>query len=191
MKFRRAPITFYICLMVTVFALRPSYADDSPAFAVASVNSTLNGSVYFINAVLEINLPYYIKSAVDQGFDLPLIMEIEVFRSRGMWFDEKVVYIKQQYLLRYHALLDSVSIFDVNAGNRLYYASLDTAIARLSVLIDYPALDNNSLQAGKFYNARIRFGIDSSELPLPLKSSSLWENNWDLKSDWMEWELNP
>lgn len=191
MKFRQAHITFYICLMVTVFALRPSYADDAPAFAVASVNSTLNGSVYFINAVFEINLPYYIKSAVDQGFDLPLIMEIEVFRSRGMWFDEKVVYIKQQYLLRYHALLDSVSILDVNAGNRLYYASLDEAIARLSVLIDYPALDNNRLQDGKYYNARIRFGIDSSELPLPLKSSSLWENDWDLKSDWVEWELNP
>ena len=32
-------------------------------------------------------------------------------------------------------------------------------------------------------------GIDSDELPLPLKSSSLWDNDWDLKSDWYEWEV--
>ena len=35
-----------------------------------------------------------------------------------------------------------------------------------------------------------RFGIDTEELPLPLKSSSLWDNDWDLTSDWFEWRLN-
>lgn len=191
MKFRQAQLKLFFSLMLMVITLCPSYADDEPAFVITSVNSRLNESVYFLNAVIEIKLPYYIKSAVDQGFDLPLVMEIEGFRKRNLWFDEKVVYIRQQYLLRYHTLLDSVSILDINAGNRLYYASLEEAIARLSVLINYPALDNNSLQEGKFYNARIRFGIDSGELPLPLKSSSLWKNDWDLKSDWVEWELNP
>lgn len=191
MNFRQALLTQYICLIVLAMIICPAYAEEEPAFAVASVNSQLNESVYFINAVFDIELPYYIRSAVDQGFDLPLVMEIEGFRQRTMWFDEKIVFIKQQYMLRYHTLLDAVSILDVNAGNRLYYASLDEAIERLSVLIDYPALDNNTLQNGKLYHARIRFGIDSNELPLPLKSSSLWKNNWDLKSDWFEWELNP
>lgn len=191
MKFRQAHLILNICLILAAIALRPSYANDTPAFEVVSVNSKLNESVYFLNAVFEINLPGYIDSAVDQGFDLPLIMEIENFRQRRMWFDEQVVYIKQQYLLRYHTLIDAVSILDRNAGSRLYYASLDEAIAQLSVLIDYPALDNNSLREGEFYRARIRFGIDSSELPLPLKSSSLWKNNWDLKSKWVDWNLTP
>lgn len=191
MKFRKAHIKLYLSLILLVICLRPSYAEDEAAFMVSSVNSKLNETVYFINAVFEIRLPHYIKSAVDQGFDLPLVMELEGFRQRNLWFDEKVVYIKQQYQLRYHTLLDAVSILDINAGSRLYYASLEEAIAHLSVLIDYPALDNNSLQKGKFYSARIRFGIDTGELPLPLKSSSLWKNDWDLKSDWVEWELNP
>ena len=191
MKCKQAHLKQYLCLIMLVMVLCPAYGEDEPAFEVTSVTTQLNDSVYFLNAVFDIRLPHYIKSAVDQGFDLPLFMEIEGYRQRSMWFDEKVVYIKQQYLLRYHTLLDAVSILDRNAGNRLYYDSLDEAIARLSVLIDYPALDNNSLQHGKSYNARIRFGIDSNELPLPLKSSSLWKNDWDLKSDWVEWELNP
>jgi hypothetical protein len=38
--------------------------------------------------------------------------------------------------------------------------------------------------------ARLRVGIDVDELPLPLKSSSLWDNDWGLQSDWFEWEIN-
>ena len=36
---------------------------------------------------------------------------------------------------------------------------------------------------------RIRFGIDTDELPQPLKASALWDNDWDLQSDWYEWEV--
>jgi hypothetical protein len=191
MKCRQSHLKYFLCLIMLAIALSPVYGEDEPPFAVAAVKTHLRGSVYFLNAVFDIRLPSYIKSAVDQGFDLPLVVEIESYRQRRLWFDKKVVYIKQQYLLRYHTLLDAVSILDINAGTRRYYDSLDEAIARLSVLIDYPALDHNSLQQDKAYHARIRFGIDANELPLPLKSSSLWKNDWDLKSEWVEWELSP
>lgn len=165
------------------------YAQDIQAFKISSVSTQLEESVYFLNAVIEIELPEYIVSAVDQGFDLPLVMEIQVYRQRNMWFDERVVYIRQQYKLRYHSVLDVVSILDLNAGQRRFYASLDDAIDQLSVFMHFPVLDHNSLLEDKKYNARLRFGIDVNELPLPLKSSSLWENNWELTSEWSSWEV--
>jgi hypothetical protein len=47
----------------------------------------------------------------------------------------------------------------------------------------------DNLAPGRDYYARVRYGIDTDELPLPLKSSSLWDNDWDLKSDWYEWDI--
>jgi hypothetical protein len=158
-------------------------------FTVRSASTQLNDNVYFLNAVMEAQLPEYIRSAVDQGFELPISMEIEFYRARSLWFDERIIYIKQQYRIRYHTLLDVVSVYDVNAGMSRYFANLDEALDRLMVVYNSPILDRNNLEAEQEYRGRLRFGIDSEELPLPLKSSSLWRNNWELASDWFEWEL--
>lgn len=189
MQINRVMQKLVFTLLIAVTALRPAVAFSEQQFVVESVTTQLNETVYFLNTVFEINLPGYISDAVDQGFDLPLAMEIEVYKQRRFWFDEKVVYIKQQYRLNYHALLDAVSIFDINAGSRKFFLSLDEAIQQMSVLLSYPLLDNNDLSATHRYSARLRFGIDNSEIPLPLKSSSFWENDWSLISDWYEWEL--
>ena len=184
--------TLLAASLVLMMAFQPqASAQEKQPFSVDSANSQLRKSVYFLNAVFSIHLPDYIVTALEQGVDLPLAMEIETYRQRSFWFNKRIVYIKQQYRVGYDALLDEYSVFDVNAGMQLYYPTLEKAIASLTVLIDYPGLDNNALVPGEHYNLRLRFGIESRELPLPLQSSSLLENDWSLASDWFEWELNP
>ena len=179
------------CIFLGLFLIQPAVADKVPAFQVESANSRLNDSVYFLNSVFKIQLPDYILSAVDQGFELPLALEIEAYERKRLWFDDRVVYIKQQYIVRYRSLLDAYTLFDVNAGQRMYFTSMNQVNERLSVLLNFPMLDNNNLDRDIPYRARLRFGIDTSELPTPLKSSSFWKNNWDIKSDWYDWDVNP
>lgn len=171
--------------------LLPSQALAQQEIAVNSASTRLDGNVYFLSAVFDINLPYHITAAFEQGFELPLVMEVEVFKHRTFWLDDDVVTIRQQYQLQHHAMLDSVSVLNVNAGSRLYYSTLKQALSRLTFVLDYPLLDNNALKPAESYNARIHFGIDMAELPVPLKSSSFWKNNWNIMSDWYEWNINP
>jgi len=178
-----------IYLFLVVLLLRPTVALAEKEFVVKTASTQLNGNVYFLNAVFEINLPAYISSAFEQGFDLPLALEIKIFRQRGFWLDKEVVTIKQQYRLQYHSILDSVSLMNINEGNRQYFDSLLDALSHLTVLLNFPLLDNNTLSNTEHYNARIYFGIDNAELPIPLKSSSLWENDWSLASDAYEWDI--
>lgn len=187
---KRLILVWVVSLMLVLQAGVGS-AQVGDAFVVKSANTHLNGSVFFLNAVFEIQLPFYITDAIDQGFNLPVLMEIEVFKSKSFWFDEQVVYIKQQYQLNYHPLLDAVSVYNVNSGRRQYFSSLTEAIQHLTVILDFPVLDKNNLPDDRSYQARIRLGVDQSQLPIPLKSSSLWKNNWDLKSEWYEWEVTP
>ncbi len=181
------PLTTW--LFIAALLPGPARAEDQAAFTIQSVNSQLHESVYFISAVFDIRLPGYIAKAVEEGFELPLAMEIEAYRRKTLWFDEQVVYIRQQFRINYHALLEEYSVLDVNAGMRNFFGSLDKALNHLTVLLDYPGLDGNTLLPDERYRVRLRFGIDGAELPLPLKSSSLWQNDWDLGSGWFEWEL--
>ncbi len=70
-----------------------------------------------------------------------------------------------------------------NFGNR------KAAVHFIEVVYNYPMLDIKNLVADKDYYARIQFGIDTDELQLSFKSDSLWDNGWNLQSDWYEWEV--
>jgi hypothetical protein len=180
-------LLFQLVAMVMV----PVQAESDDAFVVESAGSVLRDRVYFLNAVFAIRLPDYIISAVDQGFELPLVLEVEVYRQRSFWFDAEIVHIRQLYRINHLSLLDSVSVLDVNSGLRRLYPDLEDAMESLTVVLDQPLLDRSTLQDDQLYTARLRLGIDHGTLPLPLKSTSFWDNDWSLVSEWYEWEMTP
>jgi len=173
-----------LLLFVPLFA-----AEGGIPFRIQSADFSLNETLLELNSEIEIELPTYISIAIEQGFAVPLMFEVEILSSRKYWLDEKIVSLKQQYQLHYLPMLSSYVIFDLNAGQRYYFDHLNQAVQYLQVVYNYPMLDINNISDTRSYYARIRFGIDGDELPLPLKSSSLWDNDWGLRSDWYEWDI--
>jgi len=164
-------------------------AQDREAFVVRHAAFNLTQSLLRLDLVVDSRIPKYILQAIDQGFAVPMMFEVEILSPRAYWFDTRIVSLKQQYLLQYQPMLDTFVVVDVNNSERAYFGDRDTAVEFIEVVYNYPMLDINNLSPDRNYYARVRYGIDSDELPLPLKSSSLWNNDWDLKSDWFEWEV--
>jgi len=179
-----------ICGLAILLLMTPLFADeDGVAFRIQSAYFSLNETQLELNFEIEIKLPTYISSAIDHGFAVPLMFEVEILTPKKYWLDEKIVSLKQQYQLHFLPMLSSYVIFDLNEGQRYYFDSLGEAVNYLQVVYNYPMLDINNISDGRSYYARIRFGIDGDELPVPLKSSSLWDNDWGLRSDWYEWDV--
>ena len=168
----------------------PLLAQDRDAFIVERADFTLDETLLRLNLKIDSQLPNYILIAIDQGFAVPIMFEVEIRAAKAYWFDDKVVALKQQYLLHHLPMLDSFVVLDVNTSERHYFDNREAAVKSIEVVYNYPMLDINNLAPDKEYYARMRFGIDTDELPPPLKSSSLWDNDWDLKSDWYEWEVD-
>ena len=164
-------------------------AQDRDAFIVERAEFTLDETLLRLSLKIGSQIPSYILIAVDQGFAVPMMFEVEIRSEKAYWFDDKVVSLKQQYLLHHLPMLDSFVVFDVNSSERHYFDNRKAAVQSIEVVYNYPMLDINNLAPDREYYARVRFGIDTDELPLPLKSSSLWDNDWNLKSDWYEWEV--
>lgn len=164
-------------------------AQEAEPFTIEHAGFTLDEGMLRLDLVVESRIPKYILLAIDQGFAVPLMFEVEIRRPRNWWFDPKIVSLKQQYLLHHQPMLDAYVVIDMNSSERRYFAARDDAVQFVEVVYNYPMLDINNLMPDQQYYARVRFGIDTDELPQPLKSSSLWDNDWNLESDWHEWEV--
>ncbi len=168
----------------------PALADESDPFHVARAEFSLDEDLLLLDLVVDSELPGYITIAIEQGFAVPFMFEVEILAERKYWIDDRMASLKQQYLLHHQPLLDAFVVQNTNSGERNYFADRKAAVHFIEVVYNYPMLDIGNLAADQVYYARARFGIDTDELPLPLKSSSLWDNDWDLQSDWFEWKID-
>ena len=178
-----------IWLTLLMLAGGVSMAVDTEPFVVRSADFNLDQSLLLLDLAVDSEIPDYISIAIDQGFSVPFMFEVEILASKRYWFDDRIVSLKQQYLLHYQPMLDSYVVSDVNSSVRRYFDNRRSAVRFIEVVYNYPMLNIRNLAPDRKYYARVRFGIDSDELPLPLQSSSLWDSDWDLQSDWYEWDL--
>ena len=181
-------LTGFLLASMLVFLGAPVAADEDP-FVVRDAKFTLDDSLLMLDLDIDSRIPEYISIAIEQGFSVPIMFEVEIRAHKRYWFDDRHVYLKQQYVLHHQPMLDSYVVIDVNNAERLYFDNREAALRFIEVVYNYPLLNIENLAHDREFYARVRFGIDSDELPLPLKSSSLWDNDWDLKSDWYEWEV--
>jgi len=182
-------ISSQLALLLLMLTCGASLAQEVEPFVVQRAEFNLDQSLLLLDLVVESEIPDYISIALDQGFSVPIMFEVEILANKNYWFDDRVVSLKQQYRLHYQPMLNSYVVFDVNHSERHYFDNRHAAVRFIEVVYNYPMLNIRNLTPGREYYARVRFGIDSDELPLPLKSSSLWDNDWDLRSDWYEWDV--
>ncbi len=177
---------------VTVWLLfLPADADAKAGevFAVQTASFLLDQTLLELDLVVEIDLPDYISVAINQGFAVPLMFEVEIYANRNYWLDKKVVTVKQQYLLHFLPMLSSYVVYDVNAVHRHYFDDLSHAVRYIEVVYNYPMLDINNFAYDREFYARTRFGIDTDELPNPLKPGFFWRGDWNEHSDWYTFEM--
>lgn len=174
-----------ICL--SVFQLQAELKD--PGIEVVSVQTYAKDRIYFMSAVIETKLPDYITLAVQNGLPLPLIIQIEVLNPNSWWFDESMVLVEQRYQIHYLPLLDAVQLENINAGSNSTYSSIEHALEKIGVIIDYPLLDREHFILADDTYARIRMKIDIDSLPKPLRTQTILGGSWNIKSDWKEWVL--
>ena len=185
---RPRPVLVVLVLAMLMVVTAAPAEDDSP-FVVKRAEFNLDDTMLMLDLVIDSQIPDFISIAIDQGFAVPLMFEVEIRAEKDYWFDDRVVSLKQQFMLHYQPMLDSFVVLDVNTTQRHYFDQRKAAVQFIELVYNYPMLDINNLAAEKNYYARVRFGIDSDELPLPLQSSWFWDSDWDLQSEWYEVEI--
>jgi hypothetical protein len=187
-----AGLTIWLVILPSVVAAEeenPVAADAENPFEIQSAGFSLDDTLLKLDLKIRIDLPEFVGIAVNQGFAVPLMFEVEIYTSRNNWFDKRIVTLKQSYQLLFLPMLSSYVVNDVNAGKRHYFDSLDEAVEYMEVVYNYPMLDISNFDFNREFYARTRFRIDNDALPLPLKPSIFWPSDWDERSSWYSFEM--
>ena len=175
-------ITFFLAAILFCFsALAEGIRVDSAKF---SPNDD-----YRLNARFEIKLSPTLEDALKKGVPLSFLTEFELTRVRWYWFDEKVAEASWHTKLSYNALTQQYRL----TSGTLYqnFDSLPEAVSVLSNLLHRQVIDMNALRKGAKYVGRVRMSLDVSLLPKPFQVDAIASSEWNLGSDWFQWEFVP
>lgn len=161
-------------------------AADAPQVREASVVAAPQG--YQLDAALDITLNPTLTDALERGVHLYFVLELEVSRPRGWWwFDETVARPVRKMHLYYHLLLRRYVV--ENGYTTRTVPSLAEALGVLGQVDDWQILERGTLKAGQRYDARLRFRLDTAQLPKTLSIGAVTSDKWALASPWFNWSF--
>jgi hypothetical protein len=170
----------------------PAYAEGdagTPSFEVLYAKSKVVNQVLRLDAGFNLRLSGKLKEALHKGVPLIFEIEVEAFQKRRYIWDEDVAYVSQRYKLEYNDLTQHYVVRNLNAGTEYSLPSLNSALAVISTLGDFPFLSSDRLAEESAYSARIRIKINIDEFPVPMRLWAYVSSDLSLSSEWYVWPL--
>jgi hypothetical protein len=139
-----------------------------------------------LEAQFDIGLTPTLEEVLNKGVPLYFLLEFELIRPRWYWFNERALYIQQEYRLSYNALTRQ---YRLGVGNlHQNFASLSEALDVMSRVRRRIEIDPATLRRDT-YIAGMRFRLDTSQLPKPFQLNALVAREWNIGSDWYRWNV--
>ena len=125
--------------------------------------------------------------AMRNGVALTVVVDIEVRRERGQWWDETLAAREIRYTIETNVLTGRYRLRNLDDGSARSYRSLEEMVETLGHLQSVPVVARERLSADARYTARIRARLDIEALPSPLRPIAYLSPKWRLNSGWFEW----
>lgn len=170
------------CCLITGNAL----ANDKSAVKQAVIHAIANG--YLLDADIDVALNPTLEDALARGINLHFLLKLELSRPRNWWFDEDIANPVRKMRIYYHLLLRR---YVVESGYTTQTtATLSEALALLGRVDGWQVLERGALKTGRRYDARLRFILDTAQLPKPLSIGAVTSDKWELVTPWYAWSFD-
>ena len=183
-------------LALGVAALVPAAVHAGPsapaggAFVVEHATLRPAGGAYVVDARIDFAFSEDNLEAMRNGVALTVIVDIEVRRERGQWWDETLAARQLRYRIETNVLTGRYRIRNIG-GRARNYRSLEEMTESLGRVESVPIIARELLSADARYGARIRARLDIEALPSPLRPIAYLSPRWRLNSGWFEWRVEP
>ena len=139
-----------------------------------------------LEAQFDIALTTTLEEVLNKGVPLYFLLEFELIRPRWYWFNERVLYLQQEYRLSYNALTRQ---YRLGVGNlHQNFPSLSEALDVMSRVRRRIETDPATFRRDT-YIAGMRFRLDTSQLPKPFQLNAIVGREWNIGSDWYRWNV--
>ena len=191
---RAARRLFRLALGVAV--LVPAAVHGAPetsaggAFVVEHAALRPAGGAWVVDARIDFAFSDDNLEAMRNGVALTVIVDIEVRRERGTWWDETLATRQLRYRIETNVLTGRYRVRNLGGGAR-NYRSLEEMTESLGRVESVPVIARERLSGDARHAARIRARLDIEALPSPLRPIAYLSPRWRLNSGWFEWRIEP
>lgn len=180
---RLVRLTTCLLLFVSQFPASIARTDDEP-FAVYSIKAGQGSAHLILSGDIRFNFSRAALEALDNGLPIMLITEVEL-AVPNEWLWSRVV-LKKSFVheIQYHALSQQYLVKDIQAGFPRAYLTRSSALQALGKIEALKIRELDRLHRDKSYVIRVRSGLDSEALPVPLRPLTYLSDSWRLQGDW-------
>ena len=170
-----------------VFAQDP--VEREGYFEVRSASTELVAGVHMLDARLQLVLSSEALNALNSGVPLTIELQMQLIRKRRLYLDSMDAELAVRFELEYRPLSQRYIVRNLNSGDQDSFATLYSALNNLGRIQRLPVIDESLLIPGKDYRARVRALLATEQYSAPLRLLFFWRDEWQLKSEWFEWNL--
>ena len=141
---------------------------------------------------LELTLPRKVEEAVNKGIPFQIVIEVRLYRERGLLWNETIDSWQRRRELRYHALSGQFLVREIGAKpeQQESFATLPEALRALVSLVELRLPLERDLPAdGYQYLTRVRAWLDIESLPTPLRPRAYTSIDWHIGTGWGTWKV--
>ena len=190
---RAARQLFRLALGVAVLVPATGHGDPAtPAggeFVVQHAALRPAGGAYVVDARIDFAFSEDNLEAMRNGVALTVIVDIEVRRERGQWWDETLATRQLRDRIETNVLTGRYRLRNLDDGSARNYRSLEEMLETLGHLQSVPIVARERLSDDSPYTARIRARLDIEALPSPLRPIAYLSPEGRLNSGWFEWRI--
>lgn len=158
-------------------------------FDVRSAETSMVAGVHELDARLQLILSAEALEALNSGVPLTIELNLEVIRIRALWLDDVEAALTVTYELEYRPLSQRYVLRNLNSGDQDSFSTLYSALNNLGRIQALPVIDDALLDPDSAYRMRLRALLSTRQYPAPLRILFFWRSQWQLKSDWYQWNL--
>lgn len=158
-------------------------------FDVRSAETSMVAGVHELDARLQLILSAEALEALNSGVPLTIELNLEVIRIRALWLDDVEAALTVTYQLEYRPLSQRYVLRNLNSGDQDSFSTLYSALNNLGRIQGLPVIDDALLDPDSAYRMRLRALLSTRQYPAPLRILFFWRSQWQLTSDWYQWNL--
>lgn len=156
---------------------------------VKSTHAYKEDTTYYLDTLFDFGLTEEADKALHHGISLEIHTHFQLRLKREWLWDITVSEKKLIYKLEHKPLTKIFLTINLNTGLRNSYSTLDAALNQINSVSKIKLFDQDVLHKDKKYIARIRTFLDIESLPSPMRPQAYFSSNWDMSSEWVEWEV--
>ena len=125
------------------------------------------------------------EDAINSGVPASFSYSVNLYRTRGMWFDKKLVDLTITHTIKYNSLKKEYSVtrsWDTNSP--VVVRSFDTAKKLMAEIDSLKVIPLEQLKKGNQYQIQAKAKLSRVTLPYYLHYVLFFLSLWDFETDW-------